>query len=114
MDLYQIIISICCQLAYHSNRLFSRFQQVIAIFCKSKSAPTKVVDLMHKFGVTCTFRWVTSEIQKISIKEINSFRLFLRKDGCVVLLYDNVRIVFQKETQRVNNQTHGDNGTSLT
>jgi hypothetical protein len=29
-------------------------------------------------------------------------------------MHDNIRIHFQKETQRINNQTHGDNGTSAT
>jgi hypothetical protein len=30
-----------------------------------------------------------------------------------MLIHDNVRLDFHKETQRVNNQSHGDNGTSV-
>jgi hypothetical protein len=86
----------------------------MSLYCKSKSAPTKVVDLVHRLGITTSYRWATMEIQHLSDHETESLRRYIKNNGRILLMYDNVRIPFQKETQRVNNQTHGDNGTSIT
>ena len=62
-----------------------------------------------------TYRWTTDALHMFSKRELAGFKHFLDdRFRHYFLTYDNIRLLFNKETQRVNNQTHGDNGTSIT
>jgi hypothetical protein len=102
-----------CQMAYRRNQRNSNFQQALSTFFKAKATPTKVVSLTHQFGLTTTYRWTTDRINKISESETRDLQQFVKDGGRLLLVYDNIRLDFHKETQRVNNQTHGDNGTAV-
>lgn len=84
------------------------------MFMKAKGTATKVVNLHNQFGVSMSYRWTTDALRFYSVEELLAF--FERVEAGIhhCFLYDNIRIVFRKETQRVNNQTHGNNGTSIT
>jgi hypothetical protein len=84
------------------------------MYFKAKSTPSKVMDLLHQAGLSMSFRWCTEAIKANAKKELEDVVKFIKSGGRPLILYDNVRITFRKETQRVNNQTHGDNGTSAT
>jgi hypothetical protein len=84
------------------------------MFLKAKSTPSKSIHLLNQLGITMCFHWSTNAVKDHSKFELDSFTKHLNQGGRVLILYDNIRINFRKETQRVNNQTHGDNGTCLT
>jgi hypothetical protein len=109
----KVAISALCQLAFSRNVSYSAFQKHLAIFFKAKATPSKVMDLLNHFGLSMSFRWATSEIKEQGKNEMDRLTNYLKDGGRVCVIYDNIRIKFRKETQRVNNQTHGDNGTSI-
>ena len=84
------------------------------MFFKSKATPSIVVDLLNKLGISMCFRWCSDAVRSHGISERESLRRFILSGGRPLVIYDNIRLQFQKATQRVNNQTHGDNGTSAT
>lgn len=96
------------------NNRFSSVQKQLTTFLKAKSAPSKVIGLLNQFGIAMSYHWSTTSVNRLSKSEIETFQKHLKGGGRVFLIYDNIRLTFRKETQRVNNQTHGDNGTSVT
>lgn len=84
------------------------------MYGKAKGAPTKLVNLLNQCGLSMSYRWTSEATHMYSEAELTSFSQRIESGRRVFYLYDNLRISFKKETQRVNNQTHGDNGTSIT
>ncbi|KDQ20158.1 hypothetical protein BOTBODRAFT_170165 [Botryobasidium botryosum FD-172 SS1] len=107
------ITVIACQLAYSRNTLCNKFQQLIALYMKTKSVPSKCMELVHHCGLAMSYSWVTQNITTLRKAAMADLELWL-KDNNVFVLHDNIRIVFRVKTQRINNQTHGDNGTAAT
>jgi len=108
-----MIVSIISQLAYHLNYHNCRYQKILAMFFKSKATPALVVDLLHQLGISMSFWYIFDAVHAHSNAECESVIRFIKDSGRPMVIYDNIRIMF-KETQWVNNQTHGDNGMSMT
>lgn len=84
------------------------------MYLKSKATPSVVVDLLNDLGICMSFRWISAAVRDHSKAEREDLVKYIEDGGRPMLIYDNIRIQFRKETQRVNNQTHGDNGVSAT
>ncbi|KDQ05591.1 hypothetical protein BOTBODRAFT_84965, partial [Botryobasidium botryosum FD-172 SS1] len=104
---------IACQLAYSRNTRCNKFQQIISLYMKSKSIPSKCMELIHHFGLAMSYSWACKNVTRLRDDAFADLHHWLKGHG-VFILHDNIRLVFRVKTQRVNNQTHGDNGTAAT
>ncbi|KZT31459.1 hypothetical protein SISSUDRAFT_972472, partial [Sistotremastrum suecicum HHB10207 ss-3] len=59
------------------------------------------------------YRWMSDALKHIADLSRTQIRLHAANHP-FYMIHDNIRVVFHKETQRTNNQTHGDNGTAAT
>ncbi|KDQ05582.1 hypothetical protein BOTBODRAFT_193321 [Botryobasidium botryosum FD-172 SS1] len=107
------ITVVACQLAYHRNTNYNQFQQIIGLYLKGKAAPSKAIDIVHRCGLCMSYSWTCKAIRSLSKEAMESLKKWL-EENLPFILHDNVRLVFRVTTQRVNNQTHGDNGTAAT
>ncbi|KDQ06673.1 hypothetical protein BOTBODRAFT_79169, partial [Botryobasidium botryosum FD-172 SS1] len=60
-----------------------------------------------------SYSWTSNAIRDIRDAAMEELHTWL-VDNSVLILHDNIRLVFKVQTQHVNNQTHGDNGTAST
>ncbi|KDQ16269.1 hypothetical protein BOTBODRAFT_622811 [Botryobasidium botryosum FD-172 SS1] len=109
----QLITIMACQLAYSRNVMCNKFQQLIGLYMKTKSVPSKCMELVHHFGLSMSYSWVSQSVGTLRDAAVADLHAWL-EDGSVFILHDNIRLAFRVKTQRVNNQAHGDNGTAAT
>src|SRR5438034_9652689 len=104
---------IACQLAFHRNKYNLKLQQLFSVWFKGKAVPAKVMDLLSICGLSMGYSWSCKTIAVLSCSAMAEARAYIKTNGGY-MLHDNVRITYRKQTHRINNQTHGNNGTAAT
>ncbi|KAI0756500.1 hypothetical protein C8Q80DRAFT_1278719 [Daedaleopsis nitida] len=83
----------------------------LTVFLKAKGVSAKALDLLHVLGVSMSHSWSVRAYARISAHAMETVRLLI-----LVLLwwlaYDNVNFAFRVFSQRINNQSHFDSGTT--
>ncbi|KAI0744525.1 hypothetical protein C8Q76DRAFT_804787 [Earliella scabrosa] len=83
----------------------------LTVFLKAKGVSAKALDLLHMLGITMSHSWSVRAYAKISREAMELLQRII-----VVLAwwlaYDNVNFAFRVFSQRLDNQSHFDSGTT--
>ncbi|KAG9077266.1 hypothetical protein FS749_010861 [Ceratobasidium sp. UAMH 11750] len=100
-------------MAYRMNLHRNVLQKVLTVYMHAKHTGKAVFDLLQQAGISMSYWWVRHASSNLSVDLRN--QAFLAAHTCPILLgHDNIRLKYGVSSQRGDNQSVTDNGTTAT
>lgn len=107
----QITVMIVNMLQYTRSHNANAWSKPLTLYLKHKGASAKALDFLHALGITMSSSWVVRAYKRISASAMSDvcreIHLHPWRFG-----YDNLNIPFQAYSQRLDNKSHFDCGTT--
>ncbi len=111
--MHKIITIVLSMLLYSRNQHCNLLQKIFGMYFKFRQLAVRGFDVLHSLGITMSSSWATKNLNLISDDNMETISNYIRH-LLVVLTYDNVNVHRKAFEQRIDHQTHFDNGAAGT
>ncbi|KAJ7361091.1 hypothetical protein DFH08DRAFT_921270, partial [Mycena albidolilacea] len=108
-----VFTTVCAMMSILCSQKANNFQAVIALFLLGSGASKCEIKVFAHAGTSLSYKSVMNYLDTLSREGVVQFQVVWRICMCS-LVWDNLNIAFQVESQRLDNKNHFDNGTTAT
>ncbi|KAF8145481.1 hypothetical protein K438DRAFT_2097724 [Mycena galopus ATCC 62051] len=108
-----VFTTVCAMMSILRSQKANNFQAVISLFLLGSGASKREIEVFAHAGISLSYKSVMNYLAALSLEGILQFQAVWRACMCSIV-WDNLNIAFQVESQRLDNKNHFDNRTTAT
>ncbi|TDL30201.1 hypothetical protein BD410DRAFT_709862 [Rickenella mellea] len=103
-----------CVASYCRSHHRCRIPKLLSMYLKVCGASARSLDVLHSFGLTMSHRWIYDGMETLANSSMKKLKKVIKNGVPWYISHDNLNIPFRVFEQRIDNQSHFDNGTAAT